>query len=411
MRSISNSLNRSMLGLTLASTLPAALFFALSWPTTKTVLAADKPVSAETPAWDRAAAERYLDGREQDWQDWGRTHKDHDTFCISCHTQAPYGMARPALRQDLHEPAPSGAERAMLNSIEKRVRMWKDVEPFYLDAQYGKGKEIESRNAESVLNAVILSSYDARQGRITDITRQAFDNAWALQSKDGPTAGAWVWQNFHYTPWESPESEYHGAALFAVALGKAPAYAKNEKLSVFLNGKAQRYYEDPKIAANVAALRGYLQSHYDAQPLLNKTVALWASVHLPDLLTHVQRDKLATELLSRQRADGGWSLKDLGNWERVDNTPLQDSSDGYATGLVVLALEENGVTDPRVSHGLDWLADNQDKTTGAWPAWSLNKQRDPNSNIGQFMSDAATSYAILALDARKEPAHRTPASE
>jgi hypothetical protein len=199
--------------------------------------------------------------------------------------------------------------------------------------------------------------------------------------------------------------------LFAVALGKAPAYAKNEKLSVFLNGKAQRYYEDPKIAANVAALRGYLQSHYDAQPLLNKTVALWASVHLPDLLTHVQRDKLATELLSRQRADGGWSLKDLGNWERVDNTPLQDSSDGYATGLVVLALEENGVTDPRVSHGLDWLADNQDKTTGAWPAWSLNKQRDPNSNIGQFMSDAATSYAILALDARKEPAHRTPASE
>ena len=98
-----------MLGLTLASTLPAALFFALSWPTTKTVLAADKPVSAETPAWDRAAAERYLDGREQDWQDWGRTHKDHDTFCISCHTQAPYGMARPALRQDLHEPAPSGA--------------------------------------------------------------------------------------------------------------------------------------------------------------------------------------------------------------------------------------------------------------------------------------------------------------
>ena len=125
----------------------------------------------------------------------------------------------------------------------------------------------------------------------------------------------------------------------------------------------------------------------------------------------MQRDKLATELLSRQRADGGWSLKDLGNWERVDNTPLQDSSDGYATGLVVLALEENGVTDPRVSHGLDWLADNQDKTTGAWPAWSLNKQRDPNSNIGQFMSDAATSYAILALDARKEPAHRTPASE
>jgi len=410
MRSISNSPNRLMLGLALAVSI-AALFVTLYYPPAKTVLAADKAGSAGAPSWDRAAAERYLDSREAWWQDWDRTHKDHGTYCISCHTQAPYGLARPILRQDLHEPAPSGAERAMLDSIEKRVRMWKDVEPFYLDAQYGKGKEIESRNAESVLNAIILASYDDRLGRITETTHMAFDNAWELQSKDGPAAGAWVWQNFHYTPWESPESEYHGAALFAVAVGKAPAFAKNERLSLFLNGKALKYSDDPKIAPNLAALRGYLQSHYDAQPLLNKTVALWASAYLPNLLTPAQRDKLSADLLSRQRPDGGWSLKDLGNWERVDNTPLQDSSDGYATGLVLLALEENAFTDPRINRGLDWLANNQDKTTGAWPAWSLNKQRDPESNIGHFMSDAATSYAVLALDARKEPAHRPAESE
>ncbi len=67
----------------------------------------------------------------------------------------------------------------------------------------------------------------------------------------------------------------------------------------------------------------------------------------------------------------------------------------------MLALEESPVTSdkkPHVTRGLAWLEANQDKTTGAWPAWSLNKNRDPNSDVGKFMSDAATSYAVLALE-------------
>jgi squalene-hopene/tetraprenyl-beta-curcumene cyclase len=371
--------------LAVSCTLAAAIRFTFSPPPVSPVLAADKAGATTVAGWDRQAAERYLDSREVWWQSWDRTQKDHGTYCISCHTQMPYGLARPILRQELGEPAPSGAERAMLDSIEKRVRMWKDVEPFYMDAKYGAGKEIESRNAESVLNAVILASYDQRQGHLSDTARTAFDNAWALQSKTGPVAGAWVWQNFHYTPWESPESEYHGAALMAVAVGNAPDH----------------YRDNLKIAANLEALRGYLTSHYDAQPLLNKIVTLWASKRFPGLLTREQRSELLADLAIRQREDGGWSLSDLGTWERVDNTPLETRSDGYATGLIVRVLEENSVPDSHVKRGLEWLVANQDKTTGAWPAWSLNKNRDPKSNIGQFMSDAATSYAVLALEARQ----------
>jgi len=94
-------------------------------------------------------------------------------------------------------------------------------------------------------------------------------------------------------------------------------------------------------------------------------------------------------------------LTDLGTWQRRDKTPLETRSDGYATGIIVLALEENHLATSYVQRGLNWLVANQDKTTGAWPAWSLNKNRDPQSNVGMFMSDAATGYAVLALTAKK----------
>jgi squalene-hopene/tetraprenyl-beta-curcumene cyclase len=373
--------------LLVACVVAVAVAFTLARMPAHPVKAADKPGEAGANNWDRRAAARYLDGREIYWQGWDRAQKDHGTLCISCHTQASYGLARPAMRRDLGEQGLAPTEQVMLTSIEKRVSMWNQMAPFYSEAS-GAGKEVESRDAESVLNALILSSYDARQGHLSPTTRMAFENAWALQSTAGPSAGAWVWQDFHYTPWESPESEYHGAALMAVAVGTAPDH----------------YRDDPKIAAHLAALTGYLSSHYEAQPLLNKVVALWASDWFSGVLTDAQRAKLLEDLYARQRADGGWSLTDLGAWRRMDDTALETRPDGYATGLIVLVLEEaspNSGSNLHVAQGIAWLVNNQDKTTGAWPAWSLNKSRDPRTNTGKFMSDAATSYAVLALESRR----------
>lgn len=364
----------------LLCSVPVGRVFAANKPDTA------KPASARSnaakPGWNRAAAARYLDGREAWWQTWDRAQKDHGTYCISCHTQAPFALARPALRGALGEQEPSAAEEAMLASIQKRVRMWKDVLPFYSDAVYGTGKEIESRNAESVLNAVILASYDKPIGHLSESTRTAFDNAWALQSKTGSDAGAWVWQNFDYTPWESKESQYHWAALMAMTVGTAP----------------DRYRDNAAIKEDLNALFGYLRSHYDAQPLLNKIATLWASAYYPDLLTKAQRTALIAQVNTLQRPDGGWSLTDFGTWQRRDKTPLETHPDGYATSIAVLAFEENHIHNAHVARGLDWLKANQNPATGAWPAWSLNKNRDPNSNAGPFMSDAATGYAVLALE-------------
>jgi squalene-hopene/tetraprenyl-beta-curcumene cyclase len=341
-------------------------------------------------AWNPRAAAQYLDSREDWWQRWDHAKRDHDTRCVSCHTQAPYALARPMLRRDLGELSLSPGEKSMLADVEKRVRNWDQMLPFYSDEKYGEGKEIESRNAESVLNAIILASYDAGKDRLSDLTRTAFDHAWALQSKTGSDAGGWVWQNFAYTPWESKESQYHWAALMAMTVSRTPG----------------AYCKDPMIAANLLLLHNFLKRHYAAQPLLNKIVLLWASAADRGLLSGPQKKELAAELAQRQHTDGGWSTTDLGMWERRDKTPLETRSDGYATGLIVLALEQTadegsragGMTSPMVKRGIDWLVANQDELTGSWPAWSLNKNRDLKSDAGLFMTDAATGYSVLALE-------------
>src|SRR5579863_1960429 len=106
--------NRTILSGAIAGSLiliPLALI--ISAAHSHPVLAADKPGSTSGAGWDRRAAETYLDSRPAWWQDWERTHADHGTYCISCHSQMPYGVARPVLRQELSDPAPDGAERAV----------------------------------------------------------------------------------------------------------------------------------------------------------------------------------------------------------------------------------------------------------------------------------------------------------
>jgi squalene-hopene/tetraprenyl-beta-curcumene cyclase len=349
----------------------------------------DQPKTTSAPTWNPAAAARYLDTRETYWQNWDHAKRDHGTHCVSCHTQATYAFARPALRTRTSESGLTPQETSMLADVTKRVQNWKDMLPFYSDAVYGQGKEIESRDAEAVLNAIILSNYDVAAGEQNDVTLLAFRHAWDLQSQTGPDAGAWVWQDFNYAPWESKESQYHWAALMAIQVVREPG----------------SYAAQPEVAQSLKSLTAYLQTHYEAQPLLNKIVALWADHSFPGILSSRQRDALLGLVYSLQKPDGGWTTSALGSWHRRDGTPEETRSDGYATGLIALVLEQAvaGSPDaPKPTHAhleraLAWLRANQDPQTGSWQAWSLNKNRDPQTEPAKFMSDAATAYASLAL--------------
>src|SRR6266513_2737068 len=128
----------------------------------------DQPETKTASSWDQQAAAAYLDQRAAWWMEWPKAARDHETFCLSCHTAVPYALSRPALRKALAETAPSANERRLLDNVTKRVRLWKEVAPFYSDADRGAYKTAESRGTESVLNALILASNDAQSGQLSN---------------------------------------------------------------------------------------------------------------------------------------------------------------------------------------------------------------------------------------------------
>jgi squalene-hopene/tetraprenyl-beta-curcumene cyclase len=257
--------------------------------------------------------------------------------------------------------------------VRKRVRMWQEVEPFYK----GDPKTEESRGTEAVMNALILANTDAK---LSDDTKLAFDNMWALQQKNG----AMNWLDFHNAPWESGDSQFYGNALAAVAVGTAPG----------------DYRSQPAIQEHLKLLRDYLSENRDKQSLVNRVVLLWASTKIPGLLTAAQQEAIVAEALSKQSEDGSWNLTSIvGTWKRHDGTPMETRGDGYATGLITYVLQQAGLSceQSKLQRGLSWLAKNQNGIEGSWPGYSLNKQRERTHVAYLFMNDAATAYAVMSL--------------
>ena len=348
-----------------------------------------------TSTWNPKAAAAYLDQREVTWMGWPGSARDHDTFCVSCHTVLPYALSRPTLRTALAEPGPSDNERKILDDVTKRVLLWNEIGPYYNKPEYDNAKPAESRGTESVLNALILATNDARTGKLSAVTRTAFNNMWALQLTEGDGKGAWSWLRFGMEPWEANDSQYYGAALAAVAVGIAP----------------EDYRSSAEIQDKLTLLQEYLNGQYATQSTLNHVALLWAATKVPGLVDTDRQQAIVREVTGAQRSDGGWELSSLAwpaGWSmhsivrkllRSDWTRQDSQSDGYATGFITFVLQEAGKSaqDPNVKRGLAWLARNQNTTDGSWPSLSLTQRRSPSSNVGHFMRDAATAYAVLAL--------------
>jgi squalene-hopene/tetraprenyl-beta-curcumene cyclase len=208
--------------------------------------------------------------------------------------------------------------------------------------------------------------------------------------------GSWPWLRFgHDEPWEADDSHYYGACLAAIAVGKA----------------GEEYRANSNVEQKIRLLRSYLTREYSQQSLINRVTLLWASTELPGLMNPQQQKALVEEALSKQQTDGGWQLAPLvwkwrgwtlaslrGRLIFSDGSFAGGRSDGYATALMAFVLSAAGVSaqDTRLQKARSWLRRNQTEE-GYWPSYSVNKRRNPTSNAGRFMSDAATAYAVLAL--------------
>jgi squalene-hopene/tetraprenyl-beta-curcumene cyclase len=317
--------------------------------------------------WSPQLAAQYLDGRQKQWFAWPRA-LSADGACVSCHTGLPYLLARPALRRKLGEAEPTVYEKGLLDRLRTKA---------------GAKPAGSLQAVEVIFTALFLAQDQPQKGELSPTAKQAFDQLWSMQSRDGESKGGWRWYNASLDPWEAPVSPFFGTALAALAAGAAPA----------------TYRDQPEVRPHVAALNEFLRNEQTKQPMHNRAALLWASTRLPGLLSSSERQSLIEDILRSQQPDGGWTMESLGPWMAHPGAPSSSGSSGYPTGYVAFVLQRAGVasTNPSLGRALTWLKTHQDRTSGAWPAVSLNKVYPADSMEVHFMEDAATGFAATAL--------------
>jgi squalene-hopene/tetraprenyl-beta-curcumene cyclase len=313
-----------------------------------------KPNDPEEPLAKQLSFEKaahFLDGVSTAWT--------RERKCGTCHTNYPYLLVRPVLKE-----APTPAQDEVRKFFEARIANW----------DRGEKGDKPRWDTEVPATAVSLALHDAATtGKLHPLTRQALDRMWTLQQKNG----AWNWLKCDWPPLE--HDDYFGAVYVALGVGLAPdGYAKTDKAK-----------------EGLAKLKDYFKNN-PPPDLHHKAMLLWASQKLDGLMTADEQKKAIQELQAAQRSDGGWSLPMLGAWKRRDgsNNDRNAPSDGYATGLAVYILRQSGVpaSDEGIQKGKKWLESNQ-RESGRWFTRSLN------TDNYHFISHAGTCYAALALKA------------
>jgi len=274
--------------------------------------------------------------------------------CISCHHNSLTAMAVAAARRS-GVPVNAQIETQQLKNISDILENWRDR------VVQGIPVPGDVDTTGYVLLGLAAENYPP------DPSTDAL--ARYLKTHQQPDGG---WQLFEYRPpLESSEIEVAAVAIRALQLyspkPQKAEYDKTIQLAAnWLMRAAPKYNED-----FVYKLLGFK----------------WAGAGKDAI------HKLAAELLSQQRPDGGWA--------QIPSL----ASDAYATGQALYALRESGalaVNDAPYKKGVEFLRSTQ-LEDGSWHVRTRTMPVQPYFETGfphgidQFISAAATNWAVLAL--------------
>ncbi len=331
----------------------------------KTRIAAPKADEPKLAAVDVEKAVAYL---EQGTHAWYGARK-----CIACHTPGIYLTIRPAMTPQLGTPT----EAVRQAFVETHTRLLEQQKTDRSVLKKG------TRPAELIYIAAGLAEWDAHVSKsLSDETKAALATVFAVQVEGGSWGSLNCWP-----PYES--DAYHLATVAAMAVATAPGYvdfaAKDEKLN-----------------DGITKLKEYLKTTPPPHDY-GRTLLLWASARMPDLISNEKKQELIDMLAKHQRADGGWSIRTFAAPEawgggnraaKIKSEPefADPPSDGHQTGLAIIVLREHGIAadDARIQRGVKWLQSNQ-RESGRW--WT----RSLNTDSYHFITYSGTAFPLRAL--------------
>ena len=305
-----------------------------------------------------SAAARAADHAAMNWQ---QSHS-----CITCHTNGFYLVGR----------ALTGRQAPAY--LEARSFARKFVEPHVTPRAPKTGQRKPGAEAIVATTAFLAISDMKTEGRLSGTTRHALDYIWQIQSK----SGAWdQWTKCNWGPYES--DDHFGVSLVTLALGVA---------------SEDPYIQSPQARAGDQRLKKFLYNHLP-NSLHQKGMLLWATGYRDDLFEQKVLQEWQNELFSAQKSNGAWILPEMGDrhWTRSDGKSQSTDPDPYATAFAVHVLVKSGIAhgDQRLMRARQWLR-TQQRSSGRWYT------RSPHKDNKHYISNAATSFALLALGSQEE---------